>query len=177
MPNPTRTLRAICVCVPLALATACRDEKPNPLPPVPPPEVPQQPAPATPAPPNASSGDSVAPEGTQSSAAPSAAGNGEQLFATYCVSCHGPSGSGDGPLAKTLATQPRNFRAGEFKFDTNADGKTGTVDDLANVIQNGAARYGGSPLMTGFPTLPQAQVQALASFVHELSGEGSGKGG
>ena len=165
MPNPTRTLRAICVCVPLMLATACRDEKPNPLPP--PPEIPQQTAPA-PATPRTGNGDSVA---------PSAADNGERLFATYCVSCHGTSGSGDGPLAKTLATPPRNFRAGEFKLDTNADGKTGTVDDLANVIQNGAARYGGSPLMAGFPTLPQAQVRELAGFVHALSGEPAGKGG
>jgi mono/diheme cytochrome c family protein len=162
MPNTTRTLRAICICVPLVLAAACRDEQPQPIPPVPPPEVPQQPAPAP------SSGASSQP------AAPTEAQNGQQLFTTYCVSCHGPTGSGDGPLAASLDPRPRNFRAGEFKFDTNSDGKAGTVDDLANVIQNGAARYGGSPLMAGFPTLPQPHIRALAGYVQGLSGEASG---
>src|SRR5262245_34319955 len=173
MLSHTRTLRAICVAAPLLLAGACRDEKPNPIPPVPPPEIPEQPAPP---PQSGASGDSVAPEDTKSSAAPSNEPAGGQLFATYCVSCHGATGSGDGPLAATLDPKPRNFRAGEFKYDTDADGKTGTVEDLANVIQNGAARYGGSPLMAGFPTLPKEQVHELASYVRGLSGEGA-KGG
>ena len=183
MSSYTSVLRTICICVPLVLTAACRDEQPDPVPPLPPPEVPQQPA----SPP--SDGGGAAPPGSTSSSAPSApaspssatpvadAQSSEKLFATYCVSCHGTSGSGDGPLATTLEPRPRNFREGEFKFDTNADGKTGTVDDLANVIQNGAARYGGSPLMAGFPTLPKEQVRELAGYVHELSEESAGKGG
>lgn len=174
MQNTTRALCAIWLSIPLALTISCRDEEPQPVPPLPPPEVPQQPQSG------ADRGDSVAPEGSRASsnAAPQAtAQTQEKLFATYCVSCHGPTGTGDGPLAATLPTRPRNFRAGEFKFDTDADGKTGTLDDLTNVIKNGAARYGGSPLMAGFPTLPEGQIRELAGYVHDLSGAVSQKGG
>jgi len=31
-----------------------------------------------------------------------------------CVSCHGPSGGGDGPLAKTLPSQPTDLRKPDF---------------------------------------------------------------
>jgi mono/diheme cytochrome c family protein len=173
MPDPRKLLSALAASLTLGLAVACRDEEPSPVPPTPPPELPQSQAP-----------DKVAPEGARSSSLPSApapaapaqAQSREQLFATYCVTCHGASGSGDGVLAASLDPRPRNFRAGEFKYDTDADGKTGTLQDLANVIQNGAARYGGSPLMAGFPALPQDQVRELASYVRGLSAE-SAKGG
>ena len=36
-------------------------------------------------------------------------GNGRQLFATYCASCHGASGRGDGPLALALRKPPANL--------------------------------------------------------------------
>jgi mono/diheme cytochrome c family protein len=161
MANHTRALGTLCVSLPLLIFVACREQERKPTPPLPPPEIPQQPV--------------AAPQPTPPP--PTEAQNQQQLFATYCVSCHGPSGTGDGPLAASLATKPRNFRAGEFKYDTDKDGKTGTVDDLANIIQNGAARYGGSPLMAGFPTLPKQQVQELAGYVHGLAGQSGGKGG
>ena len=168
MPDTQKLLHALAASLTLGLAAACGDKDPSPVPPLPPPEIPQQQAP-----------DKVAPEGARSSSLPSAraqAQSSEQLFATYCVSCHGANGSGDGPLAASLEPRPRNFRAGEFKYDTDADGKTGTIQDLANVIQNGAARYGGSPLMAGFPTLPKEQVSEIASYVRGLSGQNA-KGG
>jgi mono/diheme cytochrome c family protein len=31
---------------------------------------------------------------------------GEDSFMFYCASCHGPSGRGDGPVARTLKTPP-----------------------------------------------------------------------
>jgi len=37
---------------------------------------------------------------------------GAQLFTTYCVTCHGPTGLGDGPVGKTLNPPPRNFQEG-----------------------------------------------------------------
>lgn len=40
---------------------------------------------------------------------------GHELFKTNCVSCHGENGLGDGPLAKTLDTQPRNLAGDELK--------------------------------------------------------------
>ena len=40
----------------------------------------------------------------------SAAGDeGRQLFVTYCASCHGTSGHGDGPAADILRVRPANL--------------------------------------------------------------------
>ena len=36
--------------------------------------------------------------------------SGHDLFRTYCASCHGTSGLGDGPLASSLRRKPANLR-------------------------------------------------------------------
>jgi mono/diheme cytochrome c family protein len=36
--------------------------------------------------------------------------DGEKYFVRYCASCHGISGTGDGPVAKSLAKPPTNLR-------------------------------------------------------------------
>lgn len=68
-------------------------------------------------------------------------------------------------LARSLDPPPRAFAFGEFRFDTNRDGLRGTAEDLRNVLSNGAARYGGSPLMPPWATLTDAQIDALAMLV------------
>jgi mono/diheme cytochrome c family protein len=40
------------------------------------------------------------------SAGTSSVEDGRQLFATYCASCHGPSGHGDGPVGGALHVRP-----------------------------------------------------------------------
>ena len=72
---------------------------------------------------------------------------GKTPFANNCSSCHGMGGKGDGPVGAALQPPPRDFSVGDFKFDTDDDGKTGTDADLRNVITNGAGKYGGSMLM------------------------------
>ncbi len=74
--------------------------------------------------------------------------NGKQKFQMFCVTCHGESGKGDGPGGAGLEPPPRDFTKAQFKFDANKDGKPGEDEDLFLVIKNGAAAYGGSPLMT-----------------------------
>ena len=34
---------------------------------------------------------------------------GEDSFMFYCASCHGPSGKGDGPVARSLKTRPADL--------------------------------------------------------------------
>lgn len=34
---------------------------------------------------------------------------GAEVYRTYCVTCHGPSGLGDGPLAATMKKKPANL--------------------------------------------------------------------
>ncbi len=65
---------------------------------------------------------------------------GRQKFNTLCASCHGEKGDGQGPVGKTLNPPPRNFVEGNFKYG-------GTDKDIFDVISNGAASKGGSPLM------------------------------
>lgn len=85
-----------------------------------------------------------------------------------CASCHGATGAGDGAAAAALDPKPRSFLAGVFKFDTDGDGKTGTETDIFNIVTNGAAKYGGSPLMVGRPDIPEADRKAIAKFVLSL---------
>jgi mono/diheme cytochrome c family protein len=47
--------------------------------------------------------------------------SGEEIFNTFCASCHGESGRGDGPVARTLVNVVPNLttiaqRYGEFPF-------------------------------------------------------------
>jgi mono/diheme cytochrome c family protein len=94
---------------------------------------------------------------------------GKDLFVkTNCNSCHGLTGVGDGPVAAALDPKPRNYVKGEFKFDANKDGKVGGDDDLAMVIKNGAAPYGGSAMMMPNPTLTDDQVALLVSYIRSL---------
>jgi len=93
------------------------------------------------------------------------AARGKTLFETNCLSCHGAGGKGDGPVGQALTPPPRDFTKAEFKFDTDKDGKAGTDTDLFNVITNGAAAYGGSPMMAPWGHLPEQDRQDLIAYV------------
>lgn len=93
---------------------------------------------------------------------------GNALFQINCMTCHGPAGQGDGPLAAALDPKPRDLSSGEFKFDTDNDGKTGTDADLKNLIMQGAMAFGGSPLMAPWMTLSDADVANLIAFIRTL---------
>lgn len=93
---------------------------------------------------------------------------GKVVFDTNCMTCHGATGMGDGPLAASLDPKPRNFTKGVFKFDTDGDGATGTDADLKNVITQGAMAFGGSALMAPWPALADADVANLIAYIRTL---------
>ena len=93
---------------------------------------------------------------------------GKTTFDTLCATCHGPQGKGDGPAGAALNPKPRDFSVGEFKYDTDKDGKAGTDADLANIIKNGAGAYGGSPLMAPWGHLSETDIQNVIAYVHSL---------
>jgi len=90
------------------------------------------------------------------------AAKGAQVFAMYCATCHGPAGLGDGPVGKTLNPPPRNFQEAKFKYGN-------TNQAHFEVITNGAASKGGSPLMAPWgAVIPEADRWALVKFVDSL---------
>jgi len=94
---------------------------------------------------------------------------GKAKYDMFCISCHGPTGKGDGPVGAALNPKPRDFSLGHFKFDTDKDGKVGTDADLKNVITNGGAAYGGSAMMAPWgATLSDADLANVVAFVRSL---------
>jgi mono/diheme cytochrome c family protein len=103
-----------------------------------------------------------------SSARAGDAAAGKTVYETNCVSCHGPLGDGKGPVGAALNPSPRDFSKGEFKFDADGDGKPGGDPDLTNVIKNGAAQYGGSPLMAPWGHLSDKDIADVIAYVRTL---------
>ena len=90
------------------------------------------------------------------------AAKGAQIFQQYCVTCHGPTGLGDGPVGKTLNPPPRNFQEGKFKYGD-------TPRAHFEVVTNGAAAKGGSPLMAPWgAVIPEADRWAVIKHVMSL---------
>lgn len=100
---------------------------------------------------------------------------GRRTYVANCASCHGGSGRGDGTMGRSLQPPPRDFTQARFRFDTDGDGRTGTDDDLRNVIRNGAGPYGGSPLMDGFDVFGDAELADLIAFLRSLASSNSAK--
>lgn len=95
--------------------------------------------------------------------------DGKGLYATYCATCHGPSGKGDGPAAMPGSSKPRDFTIGEFKFDTDGNGVAGEDADLLNVARDGAAKFGGVPLMSPWgAVLKDDQLRAIIAYIRSL---------
>ncbi len=87
---------------------------------------------------------------------------GKGTYTIYCVTCHGEAGDGQGPVGKTLNPPPRDFKAAEFKFG-------GTDQDIFDVISNGAASKGGSPLMAPWgAVIPEADRWDLVAYIRTL---------
>ena len=106
--------------------------------------------------------------------APSAAlaadlAKGKETFKMICATCHGEGGKGDGPGGAGLQPPPRDFTKAQFKFDANKNGKTGEDADLHAVIAQGAAAFGGSPLMTPWlGTLTDADIDNVIAVIRSL---------
>ena len=82
---------------------------------------------------------------------------GEETFAFNCASCHGFSGTGDGPKAAGLNPPPRNFTNQEFKFGNSPI-------QLFNTISKGSPGTSMAP----FEFLSEEERFALAHFVRTL---------
>jgi mono/diheme cytochrome c family protein len=90
-------------------------------------------------------------------------GEGKRLYQTYCTGCHGASGKGDGPAAKTLPVKPA---------DHTNNKKMGQYSDehLVNVISKGGASVGKSPQMPAWgAVLKETQILEIVAYIRTLS--------
>lgn len=84
-----------------------------------------------------------------------------RLFAALCVSCHGPAGRGDGPLARQLSAPPPDFTQGWRRLSSDeADFEL----KLMRLIKFGLP---GTP-MAGHEYLRDRDVLSLAAYVETL---------
>lgn len=67
---------------------------------------------------------------------------GAELYATYCTSCHGTSGQGDGPLAASFGKPPANLTL----ISRRNGGAFPTEDVMAQINgYKGRHQFGGMP--------------------------------
>jgi mono/diheme cytochrome c family protein len=86
---------------------------------------------------------------------------GRTIYESRCVSCHGPAGKGDGPVAKTLgAPPPGDLTDDEWKHGDRPE-------QVVGVIAKGLPGTGMSPWIG---TLDEEEIRGVAAFVYHLSG-------
>ena len=84
-------------------------------------------------------------------------------YATFCATCHGPTGDADTPMAENLDPRPARHSDGHIM--------NGLSDDyLFQVIQEGGAAVGKSPLMPGWGgSFSEAQIRDLVAYIRTLA--------
>ena len=96
-------------------------------------------------------------------AGPASAAAGAPHYATFCASCHGPTGNGDGPVAAGLNPKPARHSDSAYM---------GALSDdyLFKVIKQGGVAVGKSPLMAPWGgTLSDADIRDVVAFVRSLA--------
>lgn len=89
---------------------------------------------------------------------------GRDVYAYYCLSCHGAKGDGQGPAAVGMRPPPRNFKQGLFKFGGVAAGELPTDDALKRTVRRGLH---GTPMLPW--GVPEADVEAVVQYVKTFS--------
>lgn len=85
---------------------------------------------------------------------------GFEIYTRRCVSCHGPSGRGDGPLSKSLAgPAPRNLVEDRWKYGD-------APEQVVAVLENGI-KDSTMPAWSGI--YGRTDLNAVAAYVYHLA--------
>ena len=96
----------------------------------------------------------AAPAGPAATLSP--AEEARHTFNTLCATCHGQSGTGDGPGAATLNPKPRNYTDKAWQASV-------TDDQIRKIILEGGAAVGKSQMMP-----PSPQFKDKPAVIDEL---------
>ena len=87
---------------------------------------------------------------------------GKKLYGTYCSTCHGDNGKGDGLASKSLPVKP-------------GDHTNGTVMNqlsdkfLFDIISKGGSAVGKSAFMPGWGSLNEKQIRDVIAYVRSIA--------
>jgi mono/diheme cytochrome c family protein len=88
---------------------------------------------------------------------------GKKFYVTYCSSCHGDSGKGDGPAAASLPVRPANHTDGSVM--NKLSDKT-----LFDIISKGGPAGGKSNFMPAWGgALKENQIQDIVAYLRSIA--------
>jgi cytochrome c6 len=91
------------------------------------------------------------------------AAEGQKLYTTYCSSCHGDKGRGDGAAGKALPIKPADHTDGKL-MNSFSD------EFLLNIIAKGGAAVGKSAFMPAWGgVLKESQIQDLITYMRSIA--------
>src|SRR5688500_13790403 len=87
---------------------------------------------------------------------------GRKLYASYCASCHGDTGKGDGVAAGSLPVKPKDHTNGAVMNQM-------TDQSLADVISKGGGPTGKSSFMPAWgASVNEKQVRDIVAYIRSL---------
>lgn len=88
---------------------------------------------------------------------------GRKLYASYCSTCHGDKGKGDGMAAKSLPAKPADHTNGAAMNPLNDK-------FLTDIIAKGGSAVGKSSFMPSWGSaLEEKQIRDLVAFIRTLA--------
>ncbi len=88
---------------------------------------------------------------------------GKKLYVTYCATCHGESGKGDGTAGKALPVRPDDLTKG-------AEMNRLSDKDLVDIISKGGSGVGKSTFMPAWGgALNDKQIRDVVAYIRSMA--------